>query len=191
MDGPKTVSSIVVVTGTVVVCVALLVSARSLVLGFDRTPIASATLEDLEELFPEAEQFQGVLPDHASEAEIQAAEREEGPQYPVYLALAGGELIGTAVRGAGEGYQSTIRVLVALDRSGTITAVRVTDQDETAGLGDVILEDEFLERFVGKDRDDSIDIDTDADFISGATVSAEGAAEAVRAALVRYEEVAR
>ncbi len=191
MDRPKTLSSIVVVTGTVVVCVALLVSARSLVLGFDRAPIAAATLEVLQELFPDAEQFQGVLPDDASEAEIQAAEREEGPQFPVYLALADGELIGTAVRGAGEGYQSTIRVLVALDRSGTIRAVRVTHQDETPGLGDVILEDEFLDSFVGKDRDDSIDIDADADSISGATLSAEGAAEGVRDALARYEGVAR
>lgn len=183
--------SFFVVTGTVIVSVVLLVAARSLVLGVDRAPIAAATLEVLEALFPQAEQFQGMLPEDASEAEIAAAEREEGPQYPVYLALADGELIGTAVRGAGEGYQSTIRVLVALDRSGTIQAVRVTDQDETPGLGDVILEDEFLDRFIGKDRDDSIDIDADADSISGATLSAEGAAEAVRHALARHEGVAR
>lgn len=183
--------SFFVVTGTVIVSVVLLVAARSLVLGVDRAPIAAATLEVLEALFPQAEQFQGMLPEDASEAEIAAAEREEGPQYPVYLALADGELIGTAVRGAGEGYQSTIRVLVALDRSGTIQAVRVTDQDETPGLGDVILEDEFLDRFVGIDRDDSIEIDADADSISGATLSAEGAAEAVRHALARYEGVAR
>lgn len=183
--------SFFVVTGTVIVSVVLLVAARSLVLGVDRAPIAAATLEVLEALFPQAEQFQGMLPEDASEAEIAAAEREEGPQYPVYLALADGELIGTAVRGAGEGYQSTIRVLVALDRSGTIQAVRVTDQDETPGLGDVILEDEFLDRFVGIDRDDSIEIDADADSISGATLSAEGAAEAVRHALARHEGVAR
>ncbi len=58
-----------------------------------------------------------------------------------------GEVIGYALEGERQGYQSIIKVLVGIDPRGTIQGIKVLEQAETPGLGariDEILTDETI-----------------------------------------------
>ena len=80
-----------------------------------------------------------------------------------------------------KGYSSTIESMVGVDADFTITGVKVLFQQETAGLGDRILEIRdgesepwFTRQFIGKTLSDDIKVSKDGgtiDAISGATVS--------------------
>ncbi len=187
MGNRRNFSSLIVIASTLAVCIVLLVAARAVVERFDRPSLATTTLDALNRFFPDAEEFVGVLPEDASDNEIQESEREEGARFPIYRALTGEDVTGLAVRGSGEGYGGPITVLVAVDPPDTILGVTVTGHSETTGLGDVIEDDDFLDRFAGRTGGDPIAIGEDIDNISGATWSAEGTAEAVRNALARAE----
>lgn len=80
-----------------------------------------------------------------------------------------------------KGYSSTIESMVGVDADFIITGVKVLFQQETAGIGDRILEIRdgesepwFTRQFIGKTMTDDIKISKDGgtiDAISGATVS--------------------
>lgn len=63
-----------------------------------------------------------------------------------------GRVAAVAVERLGAGYGGPIRVLVGIDRSGTIIASRVTDHQETPGLGDKIeaRRTDWIEAFAGR-----------------------------------------
>lgn len=187
MNVKRVVVSVTAVGVTVLVCVVVLVAAHAYASGATVAAIDPETLEHLEDLFAGsgATGFR-VVPGAAVEAGgdpgADTGADDEGPA-PAYHAYAGENRVGTAARGVGEGYRSPIRVLVAVDADGVILGVSVTAQNETAGLGDVVTEPDFLERFSGKSGADPLTIGQDIDNVSGATWSAEGVAAAVRQAL--------
>ncbi len=161
--------SVLAVAITIVACVALLTAGHAM-LAFEEV--------DLEEVAPElAGALEGIF---ADATEFTAFEHEERM---FYRAIRNGDQIGSAVIAEGEGYGGPIEVLVGIDTDGAVVGLKVLDHDETPGLGDVVTEDEFLSQFHGKSEADPIQIDEDIDNITGATVSVEAVAEAVRAAL--------
>ncbi len=100
-----------------------------------------------------------------------------------YVVREGGDVIGMAHIAVGAGYGGDMDVLVGLDDAGDIVGVNVIEHSETPDLGDRVLEDDFKERFVGLGYNDPIEIGEDVEGLTGATVSAEAMAEAVREAV--------
>ncbi len=85
-----------------------------------------------------------------------------------------------------KGYSGNIKVLIGVDIEGKITGVEVLSHTETIGLGDKILNKDWLLKFIGRDDADKIFVKNDGgeiDAFSGATISPRAVAEAVRNAL--------
>jgi len=114
---------------------------------------------------------------------------------PVYTARANGEVVANVLTvEAPDGYVSTIRLLVGIDRSGAITGVRAISHRETPGLGDRIEagKADWILGFNGRRqsandaaialRQDGGDIDQ----ISGATITSRAVSNAVANALRFY-----
>lgn len=65
--------------------------------------------------------------------------REKGREIDFYRGLGKrGELVGYAFSGKARGYSSEIKVMVGVGPEGTVTAIKITGQKETPGLGDKI-----------------------------------------------------
>lgn len=63
-----------------------------------------------------------------------------------------GSLIGYALNGSAQGYQSTIKFIIGIDPQGTIKGLRILEQGETPGLGARITEmksDQSFWSFIG------------------------------------------
>lgn len=105
----------------------------------------------------------------------------------VYIVSKGGEDIGYAIEGNSIGMyeEKPIRFALGISSSGIVTGLQIIDHKETAGLGDLIEEESFLNSFVGlsvldklkvKENTQEIDLSAygevvDVDAISGATKS--------------------
>lgn len=123
-----------------------------------------------------------------------------------------GRLVGYAFLGEAKGYSGEIKVMVGIDPKGTITAIEITGQKETPGLGDkivrvparrtlwqVLLGKEegpvpsrppFQAQFAGR-RLDGLKVvnhptESDIEAITGATISSRGVTEAVRGSLSTF-----
>ncbi|HHU03384.1 MAG TPA: FMN-binding protein [Christensenellaceae bacterium] len=92
-----------------------------------------------------------------------------------------------------EGFGGPVFVEVTFDENSNITALKIGDDNfaETPGIGDAVLEDDFIKQFIGKAA--PIDI-KDIDAASGATVSTQavidGINEAFEKLIAPVEEVA-
>lgn len=114
--------------------------------------IYQETVAQLQELFPTLQDFET---------------KEINGRSGIVAFDAAGNFVGFLAEGRTEGYGGTIRFNLGVDPDGKIVGLSVIAQSETAGLGDKIKEDWFLEKFIGKKPGDSFDVDN----ISGATVS--------------------
>ena len=104
---------------------------------------------------------------------------------PAPTAAPAAEVAGTEYRGKGQGLSDTFPVMVTLDDSGTIAAIRVKDTDsEYDGpfLALVRTNDAFLSQFIGKSGSVSED---EIDLVTGATVSSKGVVAAVNEVLAK------
>lgn len=81
------------------------------------------------------------------------------------------------------GYNGLIEYNLAVSAGGEIIGIRIVNQQETPGLGDVIIEPEFQEQILGKKISDPIRIGEDVDIVSGATISTRAMLTSVREAL--------
>ena len=102
--------------------------------------------------------------------------------FVMFRALDGdGNSIGFAYAGEGSGYAGPVRVLVGVDHeTKEVTGITILEHTETPGLGTQVEEEDFRSQFVGKSPEDTIEISTDIDNITGATQSAAAVAQAVR-----------
>ena len=90
--------------------------------------------------------------------------------------------LGYCIDAEAQGYGGAIQVAVGLDAQGGILTVRVVScEGETPGLGTRIQDGSFLSQFIGGAGD--------VDAITGATYSSLGVMDAVKQALMIYEEV--
>ena len=86
------------------------------------------------------------------------------------------KFIGVAFKASGKGYSSVIDTLVGLARDGTITAIKIMNQNETPGLGARVAESSFTGRFSDKNIQGLANVQA----ITGATISSKAVIEAVK-----------
>ena len=91
---------------------------------------------------------------------------------------------GYVISGSGKGYGGALPVMVGISADGTITMIKVMDNDETPGVGKKTQEASFTDQFTGKDE--TLDGVTT---ISGATISSTAVLNVVEHAFVAYNTV--
>lgn len=89
---------------------------------------------------------------------------------------------GFVIETATQGYADQIVLLVGVSKEGTVTGLQVREMHETFGLGWEALTDwEFLAQFLGSDE--ALEVGTDVDAITGATVTSKAVARCVASAV--------
>lgn len=115
---------------------------------------------------------------------------EGGKKWTFYVAAQKGQYAGAAFESSSDGFNGPIRVLVGVSAAGTVQAVEILEQKETAGLGARVTEPRFRAQFSGKDilktRWQTKERRGDIDQITGATVSSGAVAAAVKSGLGVY-----
>ena len=125
-------------------------------------------------------------------------EDDDGRKQKVYLALIDGQPQGWVLPAGGMGFADRIEVLIGLDPAAeTITGLWVLDQKETPGLGDLIRDEDFRSRFVGKSTGEYIEAESapkqsnEILALSGATISSQSVAKIVNKAVDRSKGAIR
>ena len=73
-----------------------------------------------------------------------------------------------------QGYSSVLEIMVGVDTNGAITGVEVLSQQETPGVGDMVLQPAFKDQFLGKTAENKLAVTKDGgeiEAVSGATIS--------------------
>lgn len=108
-----------------------------------------------------------------------------------YEVQVGGAAAGHALKIVASGSQGSIEMMVGLDAEGAVTGVSVVKHSETAGIGTKVIENELtasgvgvLDQFQGMSAaDGTLNVGSNVDAISGATVSSKGVTAGVNAAI--------
>ena len=125
-------------------------------------------------------------------AEMEAAAASAGGSVTeAYAVEAGGAAAGYALKVVASGSQGSIEMMVGLDVEGVVTGVSVVKNSETAGIGSKVMENEpnskgvgVLDQFIGKSAaDGTLNVGSNVDAITGATVSTKGVTAGVNTAL--------
>ena len=107
--------------------------------------------------------------------------------FEYYEAKAGGQPVAFIASTAGKGYSSFIQMLVSLSPDLKIRDLKVLGMNETPGLGDQVLEKNFLDQFKGKALSQIVLIKGETkdniQAISGATISSRGVTNGVKDAV--------
>jgi hypothetical protein len=91
-------------------------------------------------------------------------------------------LVGYAGVGEASGYGGPVRMLVGVNPEGTIIGVQVVEQRETPGFFRLLPQTGYFDEFLARSVSAPLAVGKDIDAVSGATLSSEGVAEAVRRA---------
>ncbi len=110
-------------------------------------------------------------------AEIEAAQK---------IVLAGAQ--GAVVQVSSEGYAGTIEMLVGINDLGQVAGVKITRINETPGLGSRAADPKFLEQFRGKTIKDKIEVKSDIQAITGATITSRAVSVGVKKALREFKD---
>ena len=152
------------------------ISSSAVVSGVNKA--ASYVLEEVlglgEEEGPEDLVFGGILPGATTKQEEEASEGVDA----IWSSDAG-----CVVFVSKDGYGGKIQVQVGIAHSGAIAGVAISEDGfaETPGLGGRVKDKEFLNQFKGLSGE--VKAGTNADTLSGATISSDAVIEAVNAAL--------
>ena len=109
-------------------------------------------------------------------------ERTDRDGHAFYAGIVGESPVGYATLVAVEGYGGPIQVLVGIDGKSRVINTVVTSGRETPGLGSRVQRTEFTDRFTGKTPADPITIGVDIEGVTGATISSQAVARAVKQA---------
>lgn len=129
--------------------------------------------ESFEEDSALTEKMKAATPEGTVFSEVMVA--EDGNKTPV------GYVMSVIAK---EGYGGDISLTLGVDMSGTITAIEVISQSETAGLGANCTKDDFKSRFAGVKSDETLKVTKDGgtiDAMSGATITSRAVTKAVDA----------
>ncbi|MBK8986563.1 MAG: FMN-binding protein [Chloroflexi bacterium] len=96
---------------------------------------------------------------------------------------ADGNLVGYAAAGSAPGYSGPIVMLVGVDPDGNLLGVMVVEQSESPGFFRLVDNSDLLSSYANKPLTAPLQLGEDLDAVTGATVSAEGVASAVRTAV--------
>lgn len=95
----------------------------------------------------------------------------------IYEAKVNGELVGYGIKTISGGYGGDLPIITGINLDGTLAGIRIYKNEETPGIGTKIMENGFMDSFIGKTTVDDIEM------ISGATVSTEGVVYGVNGAI--------
>lgn len=103
-------------------------------------------------------------------------------------------VIGYVFTTSAKGYGGDIKVMVGVDKSGSVTGVSILEISETAGLGMNAKNESFLKQFLSKNGEISVikngtPADNEISALTGATITSKAMAKAVNTALALYEQV--
>ena len=116
-------------------------------------------------------------------------------EYSYYEGLDGDKnVIGYVFTTSAKGYGGDIKVMVGVDKSGSVTGVSILEISETAGLGMNAKNESFLKQFLSKNGEISVikngtPADNEISALTGATITSKAMAKAVNTALALYEQV--
>lgn len=115
----------------------------------------------------------------------------DGGDMTVFPAMSGGKLVGVALEERGKGYGGSIGVMVGFNTADdTLAGIGITTLKETPGLGMRITEPGFTGQFTGDKTPVALKAQGGkVDAVSGATISSNGAVEAVNKAAKIYAEI--
>lgn len=106
------------------------------------------------------------------------------PRDQIFVGLdAAGQVVGYAALGSAPGYGGPIETLVGVDPAGQILGVKIVTQRESPGFFRLVKNKDLPGQYAGLAVTDPLALGTDLDAVTGATVSAEGVANAVNAAV--------
>jgi len=121
-----------------------------------------------------------------------------GAHLPAWFARRGDEVVGLAFSAiAPNGYNGNIHLLIGIGADGSVLGARVTQHRETPGLGDDIEADRsdwihgFRSRSLGNPPLEQWQVRKDGgvfDQFTGATITARAVVQAIRSALVYFQE---
>jgi electron transport complex protein RnfG len=162
----------------VVLCVICIIITGALAVTNSMTApvIAAATAEAQRlarmELLPDADDFTEVTGITVDNVES------------IYTANNGA---GTIVTSSGKGYGGDVVVMTAFTPDGTIKQIKVTEQEETKGIGsNVAANSSYWEKYAGLSGAQALVLDQDVDRYSGATISSKALNAAVNSAIEAY-----
>lgn len=139
------------------------------------------------DIFPDADDFveidEGLLEDITSDNEYVKE---------VYEVMEGDDLIGYGFKTVSGGFEGDITTVIGIDIEGTMAGIKVTDNNETPGLGAKIAEEDFSDSFKDKTTEEELvhssspSEDNEVQTVSGATASTEGVLTGVNGAREVY-----
>lgn len=114
----------------------------------------------------------------------------------VYIAKAGENIVGYAVKAVPKGYGGNIDVVVGVTADGSVQGIRVGNNSETPGLGKNAETPKFQDQFIRKTWDSAINViksgtpkDNQIAAISGATITSGAVTAGVNQALEVAKEL--
>ncbi len=119
---------------------------------------------------------------------VQGAVSVDGKEQVYYTAYANDAVVGYVFTTESVGKSAGLTVMTGISKSGTITGVKVTDDNETAGYVDKVIKAGFLAAIAGKPAKE-MKVDTDVDAVSQATKTSSGICKAVNQAIVAYQAI--
>ncbi|WP_368292994.1 4Fe-4S binding protein [Dehalobacter sp. TBBPA1] len=154
----KSVNNVVVFAATIIFLITL---------GFSWTHSDNDIIPFMNKVFPEAQSFQKIASSHVIyEGRIQGQNGRE-------------EKIGYVVIEQAVAYGGPIKMVTGIDLQGKIVGTVIAAHKDTPSFIQRIIDQKYLEKFIGKDITDPLSINKDIDRISGATFSSRGIAKAV------------
>jgi len=97
--------------------------------------------------------------------------------------------VGAVVTSSAKGYGGTMTVMVGFTADGTIRQIKVTENQETKGIGSKVAGDPaFWTRFEGLEAKPLV-LNDDVDALSGATISSKALTAAVNSAIEAYNAI--
>ena len=171
----KVFKPIVVLCAICVVVTAALAATNQATAPVIAAATAEAQRQARMELLPDADNFTevtGIQVDNVS---------------AVYTADNGA---GVVVTSTAKGYGGTMTVMTAFTPDGTIRQLKVTENQETKGIGsNVASSASYWEKYAGLSAEKALVLKTDVDAYSGATISSKALNAAVNSAIEAYNMI--
>ena len=97
---------------------------------------------------------------------------------------------GVVITSTAKGYGGTMTVMTAFTPDGTIRQLKVTDNQETKGIGSKVAgTPSYWENYVGLDASKPLVLNQDVDAVTSATISSTALNAAVNAAIEAYNMI--
>ena len=175
----------------------LVLSIIAMICGFLLSTVRTMTEEKIEEQILvniKGPAIQSVLSQSSNNPIVDRIEIvHDGVPLAVFMGKKDGDVWGVAFETDGAGYGGRIGVMLGIDiGQSVISGIGILTHQETPGLGSMISETIFTDKFKGRSINDVFKVKKDngtIDAISGATNSSRGVCEAVEKGLAVYSKI--